>query len=187
MARALLSDPSTKTLDISLNGKPAGVVTLVIKRKGHHHDHHASYTFGPRDRCGLPSVRVFDHCGNCGHCDACKPHVTPCHAGRVDVDECATDCHGGHHDPLGGCGHCGGHGCGHCHHEHHNPHEPSVVYTGAMTGCKATFTLDANIHDAPNGYYTADLFDGKAKLKTFTLVVRGSGLRANVTPPTKGC
>lgn len=192
MARALTADPSTKTLSVSLSGKPSGVVTLHIRRKGHHGHHHATHTFGPLTGCHrLPSVRVFDHCHpheSCGN----EPHHTPECSGRVDVPECVTCCEHGHHDAHGGhhahgsCGHhCDHHDHHHAHHAHHA--EPSVTYTASMSGCTATFTLDENIHDAPSGYYMADLFDGAVRVKRMTLVVRGTGLNANVKAPVKDC
>lgn len=62
-----------------------------------------------------------------------------------------------------------------------------MTYTGAMSGCTAIFTLDENIHDAPAGFYLADVFDGAVLVKTMDLVLRGTGLRAVATSPAKGC
>lgn len=183
MARPLLVNPSTKTLQISLNSAPLGAVTLTVTRKGHRH-HHATGTFGPRDKCGLPSARVFDHCPPVHGCDNGHSSLTMHCAGRVDVNECVSECTRSY---GGGCSNGCGRGCeGGCHHEHHHK-EPSVTYTATMDGCKATFTLDEGVLDAPNGYYTADLFDGKAHVKKFTMVVSGTSLRANVTPTSGGC
>lgn len=183
MARALIADPSTQVLSVSLSGTPAGAVTMRIRRKGHPGHHHATNTFGPLTGCHrLPSARVFDHCppaDACGH----TPHHTPECSGRVDVPECVMDCSHGNHDAHGGHHH--GH-CGHHHHGHHHT-EPSVTYTGTLTGCTATFTLDENIHDAPAGFYLADVFDGAVLVKTMDLVLRGAGLRAVATSPAKGC
>lgn len=185
MARALVADPSTKTLSVSLTGTPTGAVTLRVRRKGHPGHHHATDTFGPLTGCHrLPSVRVFDHCGPMSDCCDHRPHVTPSCSGRVDVPECVTCCEHGHHDAHGGDHHHHGHHHGH-HHHHHD--EPSVTYTGTMAGCTAVFTLDENIHDAPAGFYLADVFDGAVKVKTMDLVLRGTGLRAVATSQAKGC
>jgi len=177
MARALIADPSTATITVALSGAPAGVVTLTVRRKGGGHAH-ASGTFGPLTGCHrLPSVRVFDHCGPPSGCCDSAPHHTPECSGRVDIPECATGC-------APGCGHHDAHGGPH--HGHHH-HETSVTYTAAVTGCKAVFTLDENIHDAPPGYYMADLMDNGVCVKTLDLVVRATGLRAAVATPEKVC
>lgn len=177
MARPIVASKDTDSISIDLTAETSYAVTLVIKRKGSRYHDHYSHSFGPRDKCGLPSARVF-LCGGCGHCDECKPSVTPCHAGKTNINECA-EC-------GGGCGGgCSG-GCGSCGVEHKHT-EPSVTYTATMDGCRATFALDENIHDAPTGYYVADLFVGDAKIKSFTMVVQGSGLSANVSAPAKVC